>query len=76
MPVPVLACVMDNCGVRSRGESLRASVPSGGHRRGKGGWVNESEPLMRLRYRDPSWAKLVRSGSGLDRFEDLVDVVG
>jgi hypothetical protein len=24
---------------------------------------------------DPSWAKLVRSGSGLDRFEDLVDVV-
>jgi hypothetical protein len=25
---------------------------------------------------DPSWAKLVRSGSGLDRFEGLVDVVG
>jgi putative transposase len=24
----------------------------------------------------PSWAKLVRSGSGLDRFEGLVDVVG
>jgi hypothetical protein len=23
----------------------------------------------------PSWAKLVRSGAGLDRFEDLVDVV-
>jgi hypothetical protein len=42
MPVPVLACVMGNCGVRSRGKSLRASVPSGGHRRGEG-WMGERE---------------------------------
>ena len=27
-------------------------------------------------FEGPSWANLVRSGLGLDRFEDLVDVVG
>jgi putative transposase len=42
MPVPALACVTGNCGVRSRGESPRASVLSGGHRQGEG-WMGERE---------------------------------
>ena len=42
MSVSALACVTGNCGVRSRGESLRAAVPSGGHRR-REGWMGERE---------------------------------
>jgi putative transposase len=42
MPVPALACVMGNCGVRSRGKSPRVPVLSGGHRRGEG-WMGERE---------------------------------
>jgi predicted metal-dependent RNase len=42
MPVPALACVTGNCGVRSRGESPRAPVLSGGHRQGEG-WMGERE---------------------------------
>jgi hypothetical protein len=38
MSVPALACVTGNCGVRSRGESPRTPVLSGGHRQGEG-WM-------------------------------------
>ena len=34
--VPTLTCVAGNSGVRSPGESRRASVPSGGNRQGEG----------------------------------------
>ena len=44
--VPALACVAGNRGVRSPGKCPRAAVPPGGHRLGKAGRVNVSEPLM------------------------------
>ena len=44
--VPVLACVAGNRGVRSPGKCPRAAVPPGGHRLGKAGRVNVSEPSM------------------------------
>ena len=48
--VPAPACAAGNCGVRSPGKCPRTSVPPGGHRLGKAGRVNESEPLMMPRH--------------------------
>lgn len=60
MSVPTLACVTGNCrvtvGYEAEGKSPRAESHPGVTGEGKGGWVggwvNDSELLMRLRYRE------------------------
>jgi hypothetical protein len=53
VPVPARTCVAGDGEVRSSGKCPRVPVPSGGHRLGKTGRVNVSEPLMMPRYVKP-----------------------
>jgi hypothetical protein len=46
---------------------LGIDVPSG---------EDDGHHYLQVALDDPSWAKLVRSGPGLDRLKDLVDVGG
>ncbi len=52
-PVPAPTCVASNGGVRSSGESPRAPVPSGGHRRGEDRTGELRESLLMPRQRQP-----------------------
>jgi hypothetical protein len=76
---------MDSSGCQARFTSFdttsspyrRASPTDDSFREVASGQIGISHNARRMPENSyPSWAKLVRSGMGLDRFEDLLDVAG
>jgi hypothetical protein len=63
-PVPALACVVSNRGVRSPKKRPRVSVPSGGYRQGKTEWVNASKALLMPRHDQGPWMGCAKGRTG------------